>query len=351
MKILVIQQKMIGDVLTSSILFEVLRKKYPEATLDYLINSHTAPVVENNPFINNLILFSKQSEANKKALFEFAKQTAKNNYDIVIDVYSKISSNIITYYSKSDKKISYAKWYTNWIYTNNIIRYKESEGLKNLAIKNRLLLLKPLGINEELAIPKIHLTTQEIKNSKALLEQHNLDFNQPIYMISVLGSGHNKTYPFEYMARLLDTIVEQTKGQLLFNYIPNQIDDVKQIYSLCNEETKKHIFIDLFGKSLREFLALTHYCTALIGNEGGAINMAKALNIPTFTIFSPWIDKDTWNLFENRQNVSIHLKDIKPELYKNKSAKSYKKEALALYKTFKPTYITPNLKQFLTTFK
>ena len=49
MKILVIQQKMIGDVLTSSILFEVLRAKYPNAQLDYLVNSHTLPVIENNP--------------------------------------------------------------------------------------------------------------------------------------------------------------------------------------------------------------------------------------------------------------------------------------------------------------
>ncbi len=47
MKILVIQQKMIGDVLTSSILFEALRLKYPNAQLDYLINEHTFPVVQN----------------------------------------------------------------------------------------------------------------------------------------------------------------------------------------------------------------------------------------------------------------------------------------------------------------
>jgi len=41
MKILVIQQKMIGDVLTSSILFEALRTQYKEATLHYLINENT----------------------------------------------------------------------------------------------------------------------------------------------------------------------------------------------------------------------------------------------------------------------------------------------------------------------
>ena len=32
-------------------------------------------------------------------------------------------------------------------------------------------------------------------------------------------------------------------------------------------------------------------CVVIIGNDGGAINMAKALNKPSFIIFSPWIEK------------------------------------------------------------
>jgi len=350
MRILVIQQKMIGDVLTSSILLEQLRKVYPEATLDYLINSHTAPVVEHNPNIDHLILYSKTEENSKKALLDFAKKTALNNYDIVIDVYSKISSNIISYLSKAEVKISYHKWYTSWIYNHNIKRHLPTEGLLNLAIKNRLLLLNPLGITETHAVPKIYLTTEEIEASKTILVENQLDFNLPIYMIGILGSGIKKTYPFDYMAKLLDQIVVQTNGQLLFNYIPNQIEDVKQIYSLCNTETKKHIYLDIFGKSLREFLALTHHCTALIGNEGGAINMAKALDIPTFTIFSPWIDKATWSLFENERNVSIHLNEVKSELYKSIEEKQLKHQALEFYKAFKPEYIKPSLNQFLTTY-
>ena len=58
MKVLVIQQKMIGDVLTSSILFEAIKIEHPSAELHYLINSHTVPVVENNPFVDKLVLLS-----------------------------------------------------------------------------------------------------------------------------------------------------------------------------------------------------------------------------------------------------------------------------------------------------
>lgn len=78
--------------------------------------------------------------------------------------------------------------------------------------------------------------------------------------------------------------------------------------------------------------------------------MAKALNTPTFSIFSPWIDKATWSLFENNQNVSVHLNDFKPELFKNKTIKDLKKDEQKLYKNFNPEDIKPVLTQFLTTF-
>lgn len=346
MKILVIQQKMIGDVLTSSILFEALRAKYRNAQLDYLINEHTFPVVEHNPFIDNCIFFTKKEESSKRALFKLAKAIKKSNYDIVIDVYSKISSNLITVFSNAKTKISYHKPYSTIFYNHNIKRQQSTSEKAGLAIFNRLQLLQPLDIEVNSIKPKIYLSESEIINSKLFLEKHNVNLNKPLFMISVLGSGDNKTYPFPYMAKVIDAIVKKTQGQILFNYIPKQETQAKAILNLCSAETKEFIKFNVFGKSLREFLAITHYCNALIGNEGGAINMAKALNIRTFAIYSPWIDKASWNLFEDENNVSVHLKDYKPELY-TKPEKDYKKEASVLYNEFKPNLYIDKLEGFL----
>ena len=74
MKILVIQQKMIGDVLTSSILFEAIKLKHPEAETHYIINSHTYAVVKNNPYIDKFQFVSPEIQNNKKQLFIFSKQ-------------------------------------------------------------------------------------------------------------------------------------------------------------------------------------------------------------------------------------------------------------------------------------
>tara|TARA_R110002049_G_scaffold309282_1_gene520052 strand:- start:35092 stop:36111 length:1020 start_codon:yes stop_codon:yes gene_type:complete len=338
---------MIGDVLTSSILFQAIKEEHPNAELHYLINTHTFSVVENNPFIDGFVFFTKEAKSSKKALFKLAKTIRREQFDVVIDVYSKLSSNLITLCSGAKTKISYHKSYTAFLHHHNVKRKKRATTQAGLAIENRLQLLEPLGIYETARKPKIFLTEKEIANSKYFLEKHQINLSEPLYMISVLGSGTNKTYPFEYMATVIDTVVEETKGQILFNYIPNQKEDAKDVYNLCKPKSQKHILFDVFGKNLREFLAITYHCKALIGNEGGATNMAKALDVKTFAIFSPWIDTNTWGTFENNHHVNVHLKDYQPELYADKAEKDIKPQALKLYKAFKPEFFMEKLKTFI----
>lgn len=339
-------------MLTTSILFEAIKGEHPDAELHYVINSHTFHVVNNNPFIDKFLFVTPEMEKSKPKFLAFLKSIKQERYDVVIDVYSKFSSNLMTKFSGAKIKISKHKWYTSYYYTHT---FKEAETPKTnagLAIENRLQLLKPIcnHIPEQIR-PKVYLTTAEIEASKRLLQNAKIDLTQPIFMISVLGSGDNKTYPLPHMATLIDFIVEDTQGQILFNYIPKQLNEAKTVYNFCKKSTRQQIYFDVFGKSLREFLGITYHCTAMIGNEGGAINMAKALDIPTFTIFSPWIQKDAWNMFEDgKKHVSVHLKDVKPSLYDGKKIKDLKIEALTLYETFPPKYILPKLKKFLQQF-
>lgn len=351
MKILIIQQKMIGDVLTSTILFEAIKEHYPKAELHYLINLNTLPVIKNNPFIDDVILYTPEIQRSNLKLWHFIKSIRKNEYDVIIDVYSKLSSNLMSFLSKAKTKISYHKKQSLFIYDHNIKRTHHSNKASGLEISNRLKLLTPLKIYKESLKPKIYLTQEEIDSRKMYLESNGINFETPLYMISVLGSSENKSYPPNFMAKIIDTIVAETKGQILFNYIPTQLPQAKIVYDFCKTETKKHIHFNIFGQNLREFLAITKSCDALIGNEGGAINMAKALDIPTFSIFSPWIKKEGWNGFENDgTHVSVHLKDFNSNLYDNKIQKEIKKDALELYLLLKPEKIMPRLTQFLTTF-
>ena len=347
MKILVIQQKMIGDVLASTVICNNMRLIYPESQIDYLIYPFTKPVVENNPNIDNVILFEDKFRRNKKELLRFLIKIRNRNYDIVIDAYGKLESNLIITFSGAKIKIGFHKWYTNFLYTTTIEELSKPLTNAGTAIENRLNLLKPLKPKISLDNkPKLFLTETEIQNGRKILDE--VDFSKKLYMIGVLGSDISKTYPFPFMAEILDSIVEQTDATLLFNYMPSQAKEARKIFELCLPKTQKNIKIDIVPGSIREFLSITYHCNALIGNEGGAVNMAKALNKPTFTIFSTWIIKEAWNCFENgTTNISVHLKDYKPNLYGIKSTKEMKKESINLYEEFYPELFLPILDNYL----
>lgn len=338
---------MIGDVLTSSILFEALRQKYPEAQLNYLINKHTYPVVKNNPFIDKFHFVTPEIEKNKLQFYKFLISIKKEKYDAVIDVYGKLSSLLITLFSKAKVKSTYHKKHTAFLYSHTVMRLKTPLNNASLAIENRFKLLEPLNVNFKNILPKIYLANQEIENATTYLKDNNITLDHPLYMISVLGSSIEKTYPTKYMAQLLNTIVETKKEtQILFNYIPNQKQEAQEVFNSCNKTTQQHIFFNVFGKNLREFLAITKHCNALIGNEGGANNMAKALNIPTFTIFSPYLNKKNWfGNSENKSHVAIHLADFIE--HSEKDIAEAKKNSELYYYKLKPEYIKPKLVHFL----
>ena len=348
-KILVIQQKMIGDVLASSIICTNLKKMYPNGQVDYLIYPFTRPVVENNPDIDNLILFEQKYRDSKWQFMKFVFAVRKKKYDVIIDAYGILGSNIIVGFSLADKKIGFYKPYTSFVYTDAVKELKVPLSEAGLALDNRLQLVRVLEPKVPLVNrPKIYMAPEEIAAGRELLKAAGISPEAKVYMISVLGSVNIKTYPPAYMAQLLDVIAENSDATLIFNYIPSQQKEAETIYSLCGEKAKSKIRMDIEPGGIRGFLSVLYHCDALIGNEGGAVNMAKALNVPTFTIFSTWIKKEAWNSFEDgKSTVSVHLKDYKPELYGEASPKEKKGQSLDLYREFTPDLIIPELRKYI----
>ncbi|MCB0443778.1 MAG: glycosyltransferase family 9 protein, partial [Flavobacterium sp.] len=344
MKVLVIQHKMIGDVLASTVICEVLKKEHPDWKIHYLIEKNTLPVVENNPYIDKIVLFDPQANKGLFRLIQFGKQLKKEKYALVIDVYGKWQSIIPAYFSGAKTIIGHYKWYTTFFYTKTVVPDTECNGTANAY----RLLLASTALNKkvELVYPAIHLSESELNLAKTKMSVFSS--NKPIFMISVLGSGKNKSLPPSYMANVLDYIAENKEAQILFNYIPKQRKEVEHLYHLCNEKTKSQIHLDFYADGLRDFLGILAQCDALIGNEGGATNMAKALSIPTFTIYAPWINKTSWNIMEETGlHDVVHLSDYYPDLYQNKHPKNFKYKALEWYEKFQPGLFKEKLIAFL----
>lgn len=349
MKILVIQQKMIGDVLVSSIICNNLRTAYPNAQIDYLVYASTTAVLEGNPNIDNIILFEEKHRQSKKELLNLGLQIRKEKYDLVIDAYSKLESWILVFLSNAKRRISYKKPGRSFLYTDNVPFKPFPKTNLGLAIERRLSLLEPLDLKIEIdPVPKLFVSENENQEAIAIFEKHQVRKDRKTVMISLLGSEKLKTYPLEFMSKVVDYIADFTDVNILFNYFPKQLEEAKTVFNACKPSTQEKIYFDLLGGDLRSFIGIVNQCDLIIGNDGGAINMAKALEKPSFIIFSPWIEKKIWATFEDGiHHLSVHLKDYHEDLFEGKSEKTLKKEALSLYQEFKPEYFKDKIESFL----
>lgn len=352
MKILVVQQKMIGDVLISSMICENLKKAYPHAQVDYLVNTFTTPVLENNPFIDNIILFEDRFRSNYLAFFKFLLQIRQKKYDLVLDPYAKLESSLITLFSGASKRIGYQNKGLGIAYNHKVPHHNQPKSYYGLAIERRINLFEHLLQNHTLdPFPKLHLLANEQAEMVPVFKAHGIDITtEKVIMISILGSETSKTYPEDYMVQLIDFIAEHFAVKILFNYTPKQQKEAQSIFNKCREKTKKCILLDLIGKDLRSFIKIMHHCTLIVGNDGGAVNIAKALKKPSFTIFSPWIKKESWSIFDDGVlNKAVHLNDYQPELFSSKKNKELQVQYKTLYHAFKPEYFVKELEMFLKT--
>lgn len=311
MKILVIQKKRIGDVLVSTIILEALREKFPDAKLHYLVYSMSLAVVENSPFIDKIIVLDNQTKKSFWRLVKFLFQLRKEKYDIIVDAYGKPNSVLMGWFSGAKKTITFDKKYSRILYSDVINRREKPLTNATLAIEHRMQLLEPLDVKFKNYKPKIFLTNTEIDFAKQTLLQNGINLDHPIVMISAIGSKELKTYPLPYMAKVLDKIATYSNVQILMNYIPNQEHLALELYHLCEKTTQEKIFFDIYENDLRKFIAITSLCKALIGNEGGATHMAKAVNVPTFIIFALGVEKISWSIYENETtDVAVHVHDF-----------------------------------------
>jgi heptosyltransferase-2 len=340
-KILVIQQKMIGDVLASAAICQAIKFAWPDSTVHYMVYPNTVAVIEGNPFIDEIKIFDPKTKG-FGALRKLGKELSIEKYDAVIDAYGKWESVLPAYFSGAKMRIGHHKWYTSFFFTKTVTPAKNVSGS---AIHHRLQLAQALtGKWVDIDFPKIYLSEKETLAAK---QQLSTLPQKPIVMVSVLGSASNKSLPADYMAKMLDVAAE-SGVTLLFNYMPNQEDEARRIYDLCLPETQDKIVFDFYMKGLRPFLAVLWGCDALIGNEGGAVNMAKALRIPTFTVYSPWVGTSSWNMLtDDKTHVAVHLTDYQPDLYGARHPKTFKEKAEVLYKDLKPELFADRLRDFM----
>jgi len=348
MKALVVQIKHIGDAVVSGLILTGLKRHDAEIETHYMVISSAKQAVLHNQDIDSFFLVDAGKLMSLSYVWNLIRQVREERYDLVLDVYGKPIGNLLSFFSKAKTRVGYAKKRSAWIYTHHVDPENAQLTAEPHSVRDRKLFLDAIDVDSSCLSPAIELTREELDKAEKRIRKAGLEPRSKLFMVGILGSGETKSYPASYMAHLLDEVVEKEPNiTLLVNYIPSQLQQVESILALTREETRARVNLDLYADGLRDFLALLKQCSGLFGNEGGAVNMAKALGVPTFAIYSPQIKLNAWSGVEEREALhpSAHLIMYRPELLPVKKSDTFRQAEL--YKLFEPHLFLKNLLEFV----
>ncbi len=303
-KILIIQQKPFGDILLNTGYFPTLRKKFPDAQIDYLIEEPYKTLLEDNPYIDNLIFMKKIQKGYVLPYFfeklRIMKLVRSNKYDVVIDQIRGTTSAQITFASGAKYRLGWKLKRWNWVYNYSVER-------KNIRYYSRLKfdLLHPLGISEE--PHNIFYKVKKKSNAKITtwLEKINL-LDKPFIIFSPGSPAIYKQWSLDYYATLADRIQNNHDFRIILLWGPGEKKDVDYIKK--NMETEPIIALPT---SFNEAAALLQKSTMFIGNDGGINHVAISQKTPSIVIFGARFDPKKWQAWHKPEHVYLKKYDCK----------------------------------------
>ena len=308
MKILLVRNDNLGDLICTTPAIEALRKKYPKATIDIVVNSYNYLGIRNNPFVDNIFVYTKLKHVKGiekfKALFgkiKIMKDIYFKNYDVSVVFRNGYSSSAEQFSNVSRAKIR--------------IGVKSPKNQDNFTHHIEVL---PNRHEVEFCFDCLDLLGVKYNGEKTFFyieDEYIEKFKQ-----------YKETILFHISSRVKENKISKEKFKNIFDKLenviftaePSDLENAKWLEKNTNAKwIKTNSLLDLAGiiKNAKLFVSL----------DGGALHIGPALGVKTIGIYGktninkwhPWgyknlILQHKFKLAENIDNNLI-IERIKSE--------------------------------------
>ena len=283
--ILVIRTAYIGDVVMVLPLLKPLKEKFPAASITFLTSKNALPVLQNNPYIDEIITYDPFwfYPTQKRSYLKFIKNLRKYTFEMVIETRADIRELLFLVAPlKSKYKVSYNVGGGEYLLTH-VVPYKNSRH----KIEYHLGIAEYLDCNPQEINWGIYLTPQEKETVRSLMEKYGV--NSPFVCVHPGSRIPLKRWGSEKCAVLYDRIIEEYNLKLV---VFGTLQEKSFIDTIITKMS--HQPINLTGKiNLREMAAILTKSTLFICNDSAPMHIAAAMNTPTVAIFGPSNSKET----------------------------------------------------------
>ncbi|MBQ4132445.1 MAG: glycosyltransferase family 9 protein [Desulfovibrionaceae bacterium] len=278
-KILVLQQRQIGDVLLATPAIELLKKRFPEAELHVFTEKKCIPMLSGNPDISRIWAIDKKELNSLGKEIAFYRKVAGEGFDLVIDFQQLPRCLWVVFFSRSPLKISYTPpWYRRFLYSHwmdladNTYSAHKKAGILEL-----------LGIAWKGEKPRLYLSEAEINAAGRILAESGLAPGQRLVTLDPTHRRITRLWPARHFARMIDICFEAAPDlRFLPLYGPGEEAEIEELVALVKHKTAVIQSPRMLG--LREAAACMQRAALHVGNCSAPRHMATAVGAPTLTV-------------------------------------------------------------------
>ena len=284
--ILIIKPSALGDIALALPALSALHEGFPGAQINWLVRSEFAPLLEDHPYLNRLILFDRKklgrawhSLSALGALRDLVHELRRHRFDAVFDFQGLLRTALLTRVTGCPRRfgLASAREGATLFYTHCIVQDAENLHIVDYYLK----MAAAAGV--PVTTPRFLLPTvtraQDAINQR--LAHHEIEPNS--YVVLVAGSAHrDKCWPAQRYVELVDRIDQRFSLPVIGVGSEAERAGIQEIADAC-----KHPMVNLAGQtSLKELVALLRQARLVIANDTGPGHLGAALGVPLVMMFS-----------------------------------------------------------------
>ena len=274
-QILLIQFRMIGDVLLNTPLVRALRQHYPQSHIAYCTEPVPAGVLKGNPMIDEIILHPRPSTLREE--WRFIRLIRRRGFDVVIDAMGNPRSALLSLMSGARHRIAFARWPRSLCY-NMLVEHRHE--LDEYTVEKRLRLLQPLGIHASDLSTVVTYSSKERKSVDVFLEGNGVKADDLLICIDPTSHVYTRQWPAKFFSELVGLLDTKLGARVCLLWGPGEREYVEEIAASARTRPLLNP-----PWELAHIAALLDRADLFVGCDSAPGHIAVSQQTPTVTVF------------------------------------------------------------------
>jgi ADP-heptose:LPS heptosyltransferase len=277
-RILAVQLRRIGDVLLTTPAVELLKRRFPEAELHVLTEKTCAPVLENNPHVDQLWVLDRAEHKDLRKALAFYLAIRRTGFDLVVDFQQLPRCRYAVLASRAATRLSFPpRRGLRWLYTH------WAQPLEGYAAMAKASILRPLGIHWNFDPPRVYLTDEERRRARDVLAGLGVQSGDELVTLDPSHRRHTRRWPAERFAETARLVLDaRPRAKFLLLAGPGEQDLAREVQQLSGRPERMLLPEDIL--SLREMAGVIEAAALHLGNCSAPKHFAAAVDTPSVSV-------------------------------------------------------------------